>query len=239
MPKAAAQRTQEVQSAYDAVAEQYVQRIYDELRHKPLDRELLDRFADSTRGTGLVCDLGCGPGHVARYLHDRAVQVCGVDLSPQMVHHARQLNPGIDFAEGNALALNVADGAWAGIAAFYCICNLPPGDLPVALGEMYRVLKPGGLLLLSFHLGDEVKHLEEWWGSKVSLDFYFFSMDRIVAALTRAGFEIDYAIEREPYPDIEHQSRRGYVLARSGCGPGLQLNARNGAHPDGSRANYP
>ena len=38
-----------VQQAYDRIADQYVREIYDELRHKPLDRELLNRFAAHVR----------------------------------------------------------------------------------------------------------------------------------------------------------------------------------------------
>src|SRR5713101_5862065 len=95
----------DTQHSYDAVAEEYVARIVGELAHKPLDRELLDRFAMRVRDAGTVCDVGCGPGHVARYLHERGVNVIGVDLSPHMVELARQLNPGIEFAQGNMLAL--------------------------------------------------------------------------------------------------------------------------------------
>ena len=40
------------QASYDLVAGEYVRRIFDELQHKPLDRQLLDRFAASLRGVG-------------------------------------------------------------------------------------------------------------------------------------------------------------------------------------------
>jgi SAM-dependent methyltransferase len=206
--------TNDVQSSYGRVADEYVRRIYEELQHKPLDRQLLDRFADSVRGVGLACDMGCGPGHVARYLKERGVQVCGVDLSPEMVQCARRLNPDIQFTQGDMLALNVEEAAWAGIAAFYAIVNLPRGDVVRALGNMRRVLRPGGLLLLSFHLGDETVHLDEWWGYKVSIDFYFFRSDEVAGYLKSAGFEIEEVIERDPYPDVEHQSRRAYIFAR-------------------------
>src|SRR5580704_14049366 len=157
-----------VAGSYDRVADEYVARIYDELRHKPHDRQLLDRFADSVREVGLACDMGYGPGHVARYLHERGAQVCGVDLSPEMVARARRLNPGIDFQQGDMRALDVEDEAWAGIAAFYSIIHIPRDDMLRTLCELRRVLRPGGRLLLTFHIGDEVKHLEEWWGYKVS-----------------------------------------------------------------------
>ena len=104
--------TSDVQTSYDLVADEYVRRIFDELEHKPLDRELLDRFASRVQGRRPVCDLGCGPGHVARYLHGRGVQVVGIDLSPMLVAQARKLNPGIQFQQGNMRALDIEDGAF-------------------------------------------------------------------------------------------------------------------------------
>lgn len=209
------QKTSQVQSSYDRAADEYARHIYDELRNKPFDRQLLDRFADSVRGEGTVCDLGCGPGHVGRYLQERNLTVCGVDLSPGMIGQARKLNPGMEFIEGNILPLNVPSGIWAGIAAFYSIVNFPPADLAQAMREMYRVLQPGGRLLLSFHVGDEIEHVEDMWGNKVLLDFYFFHPQQVAEELKSAGFDIEEILERGPYPpEVEYQSRRAYVFAR-------------------------
>jgi SAM-dependent methyltransferase len=202
------------QTSYDLVADEYVRRIFDELQHKPLDRQLLDRFAARVRDLGPACDLGCGPGHIARYLQARGVEVCGVDLSPAMVERARRLTPGVEFCQGDMMALEVSDGAWAGIVAFYSIIHIPRGDLAQALRELWRVLRPGGILLLAFHIGDDSIHLDEWWGQKVCVDFFFFRSEEVAAYLREAGFAIEEIIEREPYPDIEHQSRRAYIFAR-------------------------
>lgn len=209
------QKTGEVQSGYDRVAEEYARHLYDELRHKPLDCQLLDRFANMVRGKGLVCDLGCGPGQVARYLHDKKVEVCGVDLSAGMIEQARKLNQDIDFSQGNMLALPVPDESWAGIAGFYAIVNFPPADLAAVMREIRRVLRPGGSVLLSFHIGEQIEHVSDLWGCAVSLDFYFFGVARVTAELLAAGFEIDEIIERGPYaPEVEYRSRRAYVFAR-------------------------
>lgn len=204
----------EVQSSYDRVAEEYARRIFGELEHKPFDRQLLDRFAVRVQGPGSACDLGCGPGHVARYLHERGVRVLGVDLSPAMVELARRLNPGIEFRQGNMLSLDVGEGAWGGIAAFYSIIHIPRSEVSAALVEMKRVLRPGGLLLLAFHFGDETVHLDEWWGHPVSVNFLFFRPDKMATSLRAAGFELEEIVEREPYPQVEHQSRRAYIFAR-------------------------
>jgi SAM-dependent methyltransferase len=162
----------------------------------------------------VACDMGCGPGQVARYLHEQGVPVCGIDLSPAMVERARRLTPGVKFRQGDMLALDAPDEAWAGIVAFYSIIHIPRRDMARALGELRRVLRPGGRLLLAFHIGDDTLHLDEWWGRKVSVDFFFFRPDEIADSLRAAGFAIEEILEREPYPEIEHPSRRAYVFAR-------------------------
>jgi ubiquinone/menaquinone biosynthesis C-methylase UbiE len=208
------EKISDVQTSYDLIADEYVRQIYDELQHKPFDRELLDRFSERVRDAGLICDIGTGPGHVARYLHDRGVNICGIDLAPEMVDRARRLNPGIEFQQGNMFALEIAHETFGGMTAFYALVNIPRADVVRALRELSRVLKPGSLLLLAFHVGDDVLHRDEMWGVRVSLDFYFFSSDEMAEYLSVAGFEIDEILERDPYPEaVEHQSRRSYIFA--------------------------
>jgi len=212
-------RLETIRTDYDGLAQEYAERLFDELERKPLDCEVLRRFAARVGARGSVCELGCGPGHVARFLHQAGVKVSGLDLSPGMVEQARRLNPEIDFRVGNMLALDLADGAVEGIAAFYCIVNLAPELLPLVFAEMARVLTPGGLALLAFHMGnragDHAMHPGELWGNPVAMEFFFHSTADVEAMLGAAGFEIDERIEREPYaPEVEYQTRRAYILAR-------------------------
>jgi len=206
--------TRPIRESYDRLAEEYTRRIADELQHKPLDRQLLNRFAQLTRGKGEVCDMGCGPGHVARYLRNAGATVFGLDLSPAMLEQARKLCPDIVFREGNMMALDIPDETLAGIAAFYAIVNIPKPSLPLVFREMARVLRRSGLLLLAFHVGDEVIREEELWGHKLTMNFIFFQTSAIRSDLEKAGFAIDEIIEREPYPEIEYPSRRAYIFAR-------------------------
>lgn len=203
-----------IREDYDRLAEEYARHIADELQYKPLDQELLNRFADELKGRGEICDMGCGPGHVARYLHQRGVTVFGLDLSPGMVQEARKLNPDIPFREGNMLALEIPDGSLAGIVAFYAIVNLPKESLVGVFQEMQRVLRPGGLLLLAFHIGDEILREDELWGQKISMNFLLLQPADIGHWLEKAGMVVERIIEREPYPEVEYQSRRAYVFAR-------------------------
>lgn len=207
--------TQSIRESYDRLAEEYAQHLFDELQKKPFDREVLSRFAASTRNLGEICDVGCGPGHIARLLHDSGAEVFGLDLSLGMVEQAKHLNPGLTFREGNMLALDLPSTTLGGIVAFYAIVNIPRESLPGAFQEMERVLKPGGLLLLSFHLGDEILHPQELWGQSISMDFFLYPSSLIRQLLEEAGFAIEEILERDPYsPEVEYQSRRAYIFAR-------------------------
>ncbi|CAG0953143.1 demethylmenaquinone methyltransferase / 2-methoxy-6-polyprenyl-1,4-benzoquinol methylase [Anaerolineales bacterium] len=205
---------QNTQHGYDTVAHDYAEKFKDEMDYKPFDRDCLDRLAHEVGDLGPICDLGCGPGQLARYLHRQGVQTLGVDLSPQMVAEATRLNPEIHFHQGNMLALPDADNSWAGIAAFYCIIHIPRGQIAGALHEMKRVLKPGGVLLLTFHIGTEITHLDEWYEKPVNLDFAFYQPTEMGNWLKETGFEILETLVREPNPEVEYPSRRAYLFVR-------------------------
>ena len=108
----------------------------------------------------------------------------------------------------------VGDETLGGIAAFYTLIHIPREQMVRAMTEMKRVLRPGGALLVTFHIGQQVVHLDEWWDKPVSLDFIFLERPEMKAFLQEAGFALEEAIERDPYPDVEHQSRRAYLFAR-------------------------
>jgi ubiquinone/menaquinone biosynthesis C-methylase UbiE len=199
---------------YDRVADEYARHIYSELQHKPLDRELLTRLARRLEGKGEICDMGCGPGHIARFLRDASANVFGLDLSPGMLEQARRLNPDIAFRQGNMLALDLPDASLAGIAAFYAVVNLPKASLPQVFRELARVLQPNGILLFAHHIGEETIHRNEWWERPISMDFHFLHPLAVQRDLEAAGLIVEEVIERAPYaPEVEHQSRRAYIFA--------------------------
>jgi len=202
-----------IRESYDRLAEEYANHLFNELQNKPFDRNLLERFAAGV--SGQVCDMGCGPGHVARHLRDAGVTVSGLDLSTQMLGQARQRNPDIRFREGNMLALDLEENTLAGITAFYATVNLPPESWPLVFREMERVLQPNGLLLLALHTGSEVTEVKELWGLPVSLNFFFVPASVAKRHLESAGFRIEEVIERGPYPpEVEYQSQRADIFAR-------------------------
>ena len=109
----------------------------------------------------------------------------------------------------------VADNSFRAIAAFYSIIHIPPSNVVNAFREIKRVLQANGVLLLAFHIGKEIVHKDEWWGHPVSVDFIFYETAAMKDYLQSAGFEIEEAIERDPYGgDVEYPSRRAYIFAR-------------------------
>jgi ubiquinone/menaquinone biosynthesis C-methylase UbiE len=102
-----------------------------------------------------VLDVGCGPGGAAREAARRGAAVTGVDPAPVMLAMGRWLSRGrsgrsIQFVIGTAEALPMPDQsvtvAWAISSAHHW------ADVAAGLGELHRVLKPGGRLIIAERL---------------------------------------------------------------------------------------
>lgn len=200
---------------YDRVAEDYASEYFEELAHKPFDRQLLDEFAKSVSDQRVIYELGCGPGQVARYLKARGANVRGIDLSLEMVRVASRLNPDIPFAQGDMLSLELDDDSVGAFVLFYSIIHLKRDEVVLALRELRRALVPGGRLLLAFHHGEGELHRDEWFGQPVSIDFRLFQRAEMVSYLSAVGFAAISTMERAPY-DFEYPTTRVYAFASKG-----------------------
>jgi SAM-dependent methyltransferase len=203
-----------IRASYDQVARAYAGRGMDDLAAKPFDRDILTGFARRVGPGGRVLDLGCGPGRVTRFLHGQGLNVTGIDLSPEMIEAARALNPDLSFAVASMFALPFPDGAINGLVAMYSIIHIPRSDQPALFRELRRVLAPSGWLLLAYHLGGQDRHVEEWVGQPVDMEFLVFAPGEIEARLAEAGFTNLEPNERDAYAQQEFPLRRNYLLAQ-------------------------
>jgi ubiquinone/menaquinone biosynthesis C-methylase UbiE len=204
--------------SYDAVARRYAEEIGGELAGKPLDRALLACLVELCNASDAapIGDVGCGPGHVAAYLDTLRATVIGVDLSPGMIEVARERRPNLRFEVGSLLELPAGDSAWAGAVCAYSIIHLNADERSAAYSELARVVATGGWLLVAFHIdeGEPVRHVDEWWGQPVNLDFHFLDPADVSAGLEAAGFAVMSRTDRRPNPAVEVETRRCYLLAQ-------------------------
>ncbi|GAB4066238.1 methyltransferase domain-containing protein [Ancylobacter sonchi] len=107
-------------------------------------------FAAGLVADAVVLDVACGEGYGAAFLAGSAARVVGVDLDADAVAHAARAYGGIDnlsFEAGDVGGLPFADASFDAVVSFETIEHV--GDPRAALAELRRVLKPGGLLVVS------------------------------------------------------------------------------------------
>jgi ubiquinone/menaquinone biosynthesis C-methylase UbiE len=202
---------------YDRTAKNYADRFIDELSHKHFDQVLLTAFASENRDKGKLIDLGCGPGQTTKYSAGCGwKEILGVDLSPGMIKVAKEINPQLNFETADMLNLSYPGNTFGAAIAFYSIVHFDHPQIHIAFTGINRILAGNGQFLFSFHIGDNIVHLDEFLDQPVNIDFNFFQPAKIIELLTATGFEIIDCLEREHYPGVEYPSKRAYIWAKTG-----------------------
>jgi SAM-dependent methyltransferase len=199
-----------IRTAYDTVADSYHSLLRDELSRRPLDLAMITAFAGLVEGP--VADIGCGPGQNTELLRKLGVDAFGIDLSPEMIAVARREYPDLRFEVGSMLALDLPDGTLGGVLSSFSIIHMPPENYPTVFAEFHRVLAPGGHVLISFHVGDQVRHLTEGYGHQISLDVHWLQPDKIIDLLEEAGLSLVAQFVRER--SGQEKTRKAVLIAR-------------------------
>ncbi|GIM97240.1 class I SAM-dependent methyltransferase [Paractinoplanes toevensis] len=172
--------------AYDVVAADYHVVLRDELARSTWERAVLGGFAEVVDGP--VVEVGCGPGRITGHLAKLGLDIRGIDLSPRMIDVAREVHPDIPFSVGSLLELDLPDDSLGGLVAWYSLVHTPPRLWPAALAEFFRVLRPGGRVLLGFKAGSEKRALTRGYGHEIDLDVYWLPPQQVADVMTAAGF---------------------------------------------------
>ena len=205
---------EDTREGYDLTAAAYAERFHDHLHSRPLDRAMLAGFAGLIPRGGVVADVGCGTGATSRVFADIGLDVVGIDLSPNMIAEARRLNPGLSFQVGSMTDFDFGDGHFDGICAWYSVIHVPDEVLPAVFSEFSRVLRPGGVALVAFQVGDQPRMFTEMLGAQVSLTFYRRQPDTVALLLDEAGLEPYAGLVREPDDDGFESTPHAYLIAR-------------------------
>lgn len=197
---------------YNKTAAHYADKFVNELEHKHLDRVLLRAFIAENKHKGTLLDLGCGPGQTTRFLSDNgASDIVGTDLVPAMVTTAKKLHPHLHFEQADMLQLPYPNQHFGSAIAFYSIVHFDDNQLQTALREVRRVLVRGGDFLFAFHIGESIIHLDSFLDKPVDIDFYLFNVQKVQELVENTGFTVVDSIERQPYTNAEHPTKRAYM----------------------------
>ncbi|NEO46152.1 MAG: class I SAM-dependent methyltransferase [Moorea sp. SIO4A3] len=118
------QSVEQYHSSFSSLTSQTIESLLDSV-NAAKDMELLD--------------IATGPGYVAAQAHKRGCKVTGVDLSDAMVTKARQLNPQIEFCQGEAESLPFPESQYQAAVMNFGILHLAEPEK--ALGEAFRVIR--------------------------------------------------------------------------------------------------
>lgn len=112
------------------------------------------------QATGDVLEVAIGTGRNLLF-YPPDIRLTGIDLSPAMLSIARtraaELNREVELHDGDAHALPYDDASFDTVVCTFSLCNIP--DHRQAITEMYRVLRPGGVLLLADHVASTSRPL--------------------------------------------------------------------------------
>lgn len=109
----------------------------------PFIEPLIDLYPDA-----IALDLGCGRGEWLEVLRDKGLAAQGVDLDDGMLAECRKLSLNVSTQDAIAALNSFEDTSIAMVSAFHLVEHLPFEILRTLISEAFRVLKPGGLLIL-------------------------------------------------------------------------------------------
>lgn len=164
-------------------------------------RELFTRLAalSGVRLGDRVLDVGCGTGYLTRIIAPVAAEVTGVDPSPPMIEHARRHAPGnCTYLVGEGQRLDLPDSSFDVVVSTFAVHHMPTDQRGAAVREMFRVLRPGGRLLIGEfrppkgHLGARLVGLLS--GPAMRHD----PRDLLGDLIPEAGFRVEHEGELSP-----------------------------------------
>jgi SAM-dependent methyltransferase len=185
--------------------------------HRPVGEQAIERMG--VPADARVLDVGCGSGWASRLLAGFAIQgsVTGIDISDEMINLARESSrvfPQCDFEVASAEQLPFSDNEFTHVFSMESLYYYR--DIPKALKEIHRVLRPGGVFVavVDLYLENEASHQ---WIDKLNVPVELLSTDGYRSLFLDAGF-VDIRDERlidptpipENYTGSSFKSREDY-----------------------------
>jgi SAM-dependent methyltransferase len=186
---------------FDSWSRGYDAAIAQRLAYRPVHDAVLQALDPAA---GRVLDIGCGTGELARRIRDEhpATAVVGCDFSAGMLAHAQAKNQAASWVQGDACRLPFRDGSFDVVISTEAFHWFPDQD--AALREAWRVLAPGGRLLLALIAGPPpvVNRIVRVGSRLVGEPFYWPTRSELSGMLERAGFGVENCRRLFRFPGI-------------------------------------
>ena len=174
-----------VETGYDRVAERY---LASKDTEDPTPLAALEELTRELSPGAAALDLGCGAGvPVTRHLAQRFA-VTGVDLSARQLELARRHVPAANFLKADMTDLSFGPETFDAAVALHSIIHVPRAEHPALLGKISRCLKPGGVFLATWALGDWEGEESDWEGWGAPMRWSHYDGETSLKLLRGAGF---------------------------------------------------
>ena len=197
-----------VEDGYDQLAEQYARTR----TLNPNNKSYIDLLATLLPKNSYVLDLGCGPGVPITKELAKHFNVVGIDFSHNQIQLAKKLVPEAEFYKIDMTQMPFESESFDGIFSFLAIIHVPREQKASLFRNIYKILKPNGILLIAIGCDDWISTPEDDFMG-VPMYWSQFGAEKTKAMIKDTGFEIiKAAIEYSEFDGEEEH--HFFVLAR-------------------------
>lgn len=172
--------------AYDNAPEKFALATTEMVNYPGL--ETMIKYLPDTEAP--ILDVGCGFGRDSAILRKMGFETVGIDMSEKLLEKGHALHPDLSLAKMDVRSLDFTDDTFAAAWCNAVLLHLNDEDLAQALGEILRVLKPGGVIAVSFKEGTGQKEVMEKFSSNLARFYNFKTRDQLDKILRTAGFSV-------------------------------------------------